>query len=430
MGVPRVMPRTIVVDGVGEVAGAMVNVGNPHFVMFVETDDFGSHGMTWQALGAKISASPLFPHGTNVEFVRVLAAGEIAFRIFERGCGPTTSSGTGTCASAAAAIALRGCTAELTAEAEGGVQRVVWPGRGVLPGSRGNDADGAGGAGVCGGDVLKKPRTLRKGSVLGVVSPASAAVAEKVWAGCAALEAVGYGVKVFPHALDRGPLYYAGRVEDRVADLHAAFADPEVDAVICTRGGWGSAELLPYLDAGLIGGSGKAFLGYSDHTSLHTWLGQRCGVVSFQAPMVAADWSKPGGVDLASWAAALGGVGEWSVGGLRTLQAGEAEGVLFGGCLAILAEGLGTPYGVRAPGGVLFLEDIGVKPYQWDRMLVHLRFAGVLDGGDGDCVRGYGAVLPGCGTGSAGGGDSACAAGFQRADCDWVCGVGMWMPGM
>lgn len=225
---------------------------------------------------------------------------------------------------------------------------------------------------------MKKPRTLRKGSVLGVVSPASAAVAEKVWAGCAALEAVGYGVKVFPHALDRGPLYYAGRVEDRVADLHAAFADPEVDAVICTRGGWGSAELLPYLDAGLIGGSGKAFLGYSDHTSLHTWLGQRCGVVSFQAPMVAADWSKPGGVDLASWAAALGGVGEWSVGGLRTLQAGEAEGVLFGGCLAILAEGLGTPYGVRAPGGVLFLEDIGVKPYQWDRMLVHLRFAGVL----------------------------------------------------
>jgi diaminopimelate epimerase len=128
MGVPRVMPRTIVVDAVGEVAGAMVNVGNPHFVLFVESDDFSAHGLSWQQLGAKISASPLFPHGTNVEFVRVRSRDEIAFRIFERGCGPTTSSGTGTCASSAAAMALRGTARELVAIAEGGVQRTVWPG--------------------------------------------------------------------------------------------------------------------------------------------------------------------------------------------------------------------------------------------------------------------------------------------------------------
>jgi diaminopimelate epimerase len=128
MGVPRVMPRTIVVDGVGDVAGAMVNVGNPHFVIFVESEDFGAHGLRWQELGAKISGSPLFPHGTNVEFVRVLSEGEIAFRIYERGCGPTTSSGTGTCASSAAAMVLRGAARELTAIAEGGAQRTVWPG--------------------------------------------------------------------------------------------------------------------------------------------------------------------------------------------------------------------------------------------------------------------------------------------------------------
>jgi diaminopimelate epimerase len=127
MGVPRVMPRTIVVDGVGDVAGAMVNVGNPHFAMFVETEDFSAHGLRWQELGAKISTSPLFPHGTNVEFVQVHSADEIAFRIFERGCGPTTSSGTGTCASSAAAMALRGAARELTAIAEGGAQRTVWP---------------------------------------------------------------------------------------------------------------------------------------------------------------------------------------------------------------------------------------------------------------------------------------------------------------
>ncbi len=126
MGVPRVMPRTIVVENVGEVSGAMVNVGNPHFVMFVDTNDFSARGMSWQALGERISTSSLFRFGTNVEFVRVLSETEIAFRIYERGCGPTMSSGTGTCASAAAAMALRGTGRELTAIAEGGSQRVVW----------------------------------------------------------------------------------------------------------------------------------------------------------------------------------------------------------------------------------------------------------------------------------------------------------------
>jgi len=127
MGVPRVMQRTIEVPGVGNVPGAMVNVGNPHFVLFVDSEDFSAHGLAWQELGAKISTSPLFPHGTNVEFVRVLSPSEIAFRIYERGCGPTTSSGTGTCASSAAAMALRETERELTAVAEGGPQRTVWP---------------------------------------------------------------------------------------------------------------------------------------------------------------------------------------------------------------------------------------------------------------------------------------------------------------
>jgi diaminopimelate epimerase len=127
MGIPRVMQRTIDVPGVGNVPGAMVNVGNPHFVLFVDSDDFSAHGRSWQELGAQISSSPLFPHGTNVEFVRVGSVSEIAFRIFERGCGPTTSSGTGTCASSAAAMVLRDVDRELTAVAEGGAQRAVWP---------------------------------------------------------------------------------------------------------------------------------------------------------------------------------------------------------------------------------------------------------------------------------------------------------------
>ena len=128
MGVPRVMERRVRVAGVeGELAGAMVNVGNPHFVVFPEREDFGCYGMTWQEMGAKASVDPVFRFGTNVEFVRVLDDKRIEFRIFERGCGPTESSGTGTCASAAAAMVLQGVGRELTAVAPGGEQFVNWP---------------------------------------------------------------------------------------------------------------------------------------------------------------------------------------------------------------------------------------------------------------------------------------------------------------
>jgi diaminopimelate epimerase len=136
MGVPRIMPRTIEIPGIAKpIPGAMVNMGNPHFVLFIEnqstdvkaSEDFSTHGHTWQQLGAKIAVDPLFPHGTNVEFVRILSPTEITFRIFERGCGPTTSSGTGTCASSSAAMLLHNTARELTAIAEGGAQQVIWP---------------------------------------------------------------------------------------------------------------------------------------------------------------------------------------------------------------------------------------------------------------------------------------------------------------
>ncbi len=127
MGVPRVMPRIIALPGIGDVTGAMVNVGNPHFVLLVGTEDFSAYSMQWEQLGAAISTNPLFPHGTNVEFLKIQAPDQIEFRIYERGCGPTSSSGTGTCASATAAMALHGAERTLTATAPGGSQRVVWP---------------------------------------------------------------------------------------------------------------------------------------------------------------------------------------------------------------------------------------------------------------------------------------------------------------
>jgi muramoyltetrapeptide carboxypeptidase len=230
--------------------------------------------------------------------------------------------------------------------------------------------------------ALKRPPALRAGARLAVVSPASAAKSDLVQLGMERLRAMGYEPVLSAHALDRGPLYYAGRLEDRVADLHAAFADPAIDGIICARGGWGSAELLPHLDAALIRAHAKAFIGYSDHTSLHAWLQNEAGLMSFYGPMVAADFAREDGVDSASWKSALTGEAH-SLGaddGLRMLRAGVARGELLGGCLSILTESLGTPYAAETAGSVLFLEDIGTKPYQWDRMLLHLKYAGRFEG--------------------------------------------------
>jgi muramoyltetrapeptide carboxypeptidase len=224
---------------------------------------------------------------------------------------------------------------------------------------------------------------LRRGSRVAVVSPASAARAELVERGCERLQAFGYQPVMMPHALARGPLYYAGTAEERIADLHAAFADESIDGVICTRGGWGSAELLPMLDAQLVRANPKVFVGYSDHTSLHAWMWNECGLRTFHGPMVAADWAREDGVDERTWRAAVERAGPWSVSatdGLRMLRDGHADGRLLGGCLAMLAEGLGTPWALRVNEPcVLFIEDIGVKPFQWDRMLQHLRFAGMME---------------------------------------------------
>jgi muramoyltetrapeptide carboxypeptidase len=230
--------------------------------------------------------------------------------------------------------------------------------------------------------VFTKPPALRPGAMLAVLSPASTPKPELVERGIAELEALGYGVKLGRYALSSGPLYYAGSLAERLEDLHAAFADSAVDGIICTRGGWGSAELLPHLNAELIRANPKAFIGYSDHTSLHSWLQNEADLTSFYAPMVASDFGREDGVDSASWRNVFDGQSRWSLGaadGLQVLQTGTAEGRLLGGCISILAAGLGTPFAPQLAGRVLFLEDIGTKPYQWDRMLLHLRYSGRLD---------------------------------------------------
>ena len=233
------------------------------------------------------------------------------------------------------------------------------------------------------GVSARKPRALHPGATLAVISPASTAKADLVDRGIAHLHSLGYKTVLGAHALDSGPLYYAGTVEARLHDLHAAFADSTIDGIVCARGGWGSAELLPHLDAELIRGNPKPFIGYSDHTSLHCWLRDEANLVTFYGPMVAADFSRDDGVDLVSWRHCLEGDGAWSLGvadGLRVLRPGAASGRLDGGCISIFTEALGTPYAPRIDAdSILFLEDVGTKPYQWDRMLLHLRYSGLME---------------------------------------------------
>jgi diaminopimelate epimerase len=131
MGLPVASPKTVTLANGSRVNGATVSTGNPHFVIVVDNADFAVAGETWQSIGAQICTHSDFPHQTNVEFARIANPSEIEIRIFERGVGPTTSSGTGSSASAAAVIFFNGCASPLRVVAPGGPQTVTWNGPGT-----------------------------------------------------------------------------------------------------------------------------------------------------------------------------------------------------------------------------------------------------------------------------------------------------------
>jgi muramoyltetrapeptide carboxypeptidase len=232
--------------------------------------------------------------------------------------------------------------------------------------------------------LLKIP-ALPPGAAISVVAPASFAQPERVERGLAALRALGYAPRLSQHAVERGPLFFAGTREERLADLHTAFADETTSAVMCLRGGYGSNYLLDGLDLSLIRNHPKPFFAYSDLTGVQLHLLDQLGLSAFHGPMAAADFNLENGIHLASFQAAIAGE-PYQVGpaeGLRMLKPGTARGTLYGGCLSILVSLLGTPYEPQTEGKLLFLEDVNAKPYQIDRMLWQLRQAGKLEGVSG-----------------------------------------------
>jgi muramoyltetrapeptide carboxypeptidase len=221
---------------------------------------------------------------------------------------------------------------------------------------------------------------IPSGSGISVLSPASFANSERVDRGLAQLRALGFVPRLAANTQTRGPLFFAGTPDQRLADLHSAFADPDTAIVAAVRGGYGSNYLLDGLDLDLIRAHPKPFFAYSDLTGIQLHLLERLGLPVFHGPMVAADFALEDGVHLASFHAALAGK-PYSLGppeGLRVLKPGAARGTLYGGCLSILVALLGTPWEPATEGKLLFIEDTGVKPYQIDRMLWQLRHAGKL----------------------------------------------------
>jgi muramoyltetrapeptide carboxypeptidase len=223
---------------------------------------------------------------------------------------------------------------------------------------------------------------VQEGASIRVVAPASFARQDRMDDGVKALEAAGFAPRFAENAQARGPLFFAGTPEQRIADLHAAFGDEDAQVVMALRGGYGSNYLLDRLDLDVIRRNPKPFFAYSDLTGFQLHLLDKLGLPVFHGPMLAADFYLEDGVHVPSFSAALTGE-PYSVGaaeGLRGLRAGSASGTLYGGCLSIIVSLLGTAYEPETEGKLLFLEDVGAKPYQIDRMLWQMRKAGKLDG--------------------------------------------------
>ncbi len=228
------------------------------------------------------------------------------------------------------------------------------------------------------------PPKLKKGDTIGVVSPASPMIEERLKKGIAYLKEKGFRVLVGDHVHDRWG-YLAGNDQARVADLHAMFANPEVKAIVSTRGGYGTPRLLTLLDYDLIRQNPKFFVGYSDLTTLQLAIFARTGLVTYSGPMVAVEMGK--GIDPFTeahfWPHLLKGETYFEFPAvpdapLKVLHPGKATGTLLGGCLSMVNPIFGTPYQPDFRGSILVLEDVGEEPYRIDRYLSQFRAAGVL----------------------------------------------------
>jgi len=250
--------------------------------------------------------------------------------------------------------------------------------------------------------VALKPKPIERRATIGVVSPASRPLDdEQYYQGIDYLKNLGYNIIESEHVLDQYG-YLAGNDENRAQDINLMFRDPQVDAIICSRGGYGTPRILERLDYETIQKNPKIFVGYSDITSLSLAIWQKTGLITFSGPMVAVEMGK--GIDpftednfweIISQTNPIGKLTNPENDPIQIVKPGKAKGRLLGGCLSLINVVLGTPFCPDFNGAILFIEDVEEEPYRIDRYLAQLKMAGILDVISGlvlgkfvDCVPG------------------------------------------
>ena len=229
---------------------------------------------------------------------------------------------------------------------------------------------------------MRKPRALTRGDRIAVVAPASPFDRDEFDCGIAELRRLGFE-PVYDDSVFARKRYVAGEAQVRAAAIRSAWRDPSIAGVIGVRGGFGSAQLLPLLDPDEMRESCKPFIGYSDLTAVLTFLTLGCEIVAFHGPMLAGRLGRGAdGYDPDSFERALcrlEPMGELTAAGVESIVDGEARGMLLGGTLTQLLASLGTPFAFEPPSGyVLFLDEVGERPYRLDRMVTQLKQTGLL----------------------------------------------------
>jgi len=227
-------------------------------------------------------------------------------------------------------------------------------------------------------------RKIKPGGTIAVIAPAFPPVPEKTELGITYLESKGLKVKRGA-SLSGNWGYFSATDEQRAKEVNKAFADPDVDAIICARGGWGGLRLLDMLDYAVIKTNPKALVGYSDITFLQLAIWRQCAVPSISGPMVAVEMG--GGIisftEKHFWGQVENTAKKYVIDLNETdaeiWQQGQASGTLLGGCLSMIAHQLGTPYSPNYTGAILFFEDVGEEPYKIDRYLAQLKQAGIFE---------------------------------------------------
>ena len=238
-----------------------------------------------------------------------------------------------------------------------------------------------------------KPRQLNKGDTIGLITPSSAISRVAFENTLENMSELGFRVKYSPNMRVRKG-FLAGTDFQRAADLHAMFADPEVQGIFCARGGYGSARLLPLLNYNLIKANPKVFIGYSDITALHFGILNKTGLLTFHGPVGASEFSDftsrcfekvvlKGKDKVKVEQAREDSEREEDQYKLRVISEGKCEGRLVGGNLSLVSSLAGTPYDLDFSGKIIFLEEVGESPYRVDRMLTQLLLAGKLQSAAG-----------------------------------------------